>query len=241
MKPLTIQAILSLLFVCSLYSKPFHVVIDPGHGGTLVKGKNDGSQGSHGASHNNAKVTLKDGSLVLEKDIVLEYAKALKQELEKFKEIEVTLTRSPRAYVVADDHFAWQYTHFVNPYIKRDIVLANHIVKSLEIAFKPFGGKASKNRVFNDTIEPSNDHGLAKGTLIDGIRGIGYARMDTHLFNAAVVLVEVEFLDTKNYSEFLTGENKEKVKNQAARYMASAINDYKKAQVLLEKPVPFRK
>jgi len=240
-----------------------------------VKGKNDGSQGSHGASHNNAKVTLKDGSLVLEKDIVLEYAKALKQELEKFKEIEVTLTRSddsspsammraaiavekqadvflslhfnsgggkgPRAYVVADDHFAWQYTHFVNPYIKRDIVLANHIVKSLEIAFKPFGGKASENRVFNDTIEPSNDHGLAKGTLIDGIRGIGYARMDTHLFNAAVVLVEVEFLDTKNYSEFLTGENKEKVKNQAARYMASAINDYKKAQVLLEKPVPFRK
>ena len=148
--------------------------------------------------------------------------------------------KGPRAYVVSDDHFAWQYIHFVNPYIQRDIVLATHMVKSLEIAFKPFGGEPSKIKVFNDTVEPSNDHGLGKGTLIDGIRGIGYARMDPHLFNAAVVLLEIEFLDTKDYSEFLTGKEKEKVKQQAVLYMAKAINDYKKAQVLIKEPVPAR-
>lgn len=272
--------LLTFLFSSLLQAEPkkektFHVVIDPGHGGELVKGRNDGSQGSHGASYNNAEVKLKDGTVVLEKDIVLEYAKALKTELEKIKNVEVTLTRSddsspsammraaiavekqadvflclhfnsgggkgPRAYVVADDHFAWQYVHFVNPYITRDIVLATHIVKSLELAFKPFGGKKSKIRVYNDTVEPRNDHGLGKGNLIDGIRTIGYARIDSHLYNAAVVLLEVEFLDTKNYSEFLTGKEKDKVKLQAARYMAKAIEDYKKAQVLIEKPIPARR
>jgi len=256
-------------------AKIFRVVIDPGHGGKLVKGKNDGTQESHGVSHNNAKVTLKNGTVVLEKDIVLEYAKALESALAKYENIEVTLTRNddsspsammraaiaveqqadiflslhfnsgggkgPRAYVVSDDHFAWQYIHFVNPYIQRDIVLATHLVKSLELAFKPFGGKKSKTRVFNDSVEPSNDYGLGKGNLIDGIRGIGYARMDTHLFNAAVVLLEIEFLDTKNYSEFLTGKEKDKVMQQAATYLARAINDYKKAQVLIKKPIPARK
>ena len=255
--------------------KVFRVVIDPGHGGKLVKGKNDGSQGSHGVSHNNAKVKLKDGTVVLEKDIVLEYAKALKTELEKYKNIEVTLTRDddsspsammraaiavekqadvflclhfnsgggkgPRAYVVSDDHFAWQYVHFVNPYITRDIVLAKHMVKSLELAFKPFGGKESKVKVFNDTVEPSNDYGLGKGNLIDGIRTIGYARIDSHLYNAAVVLLEIEFLDTKGYSEFLTGKDREKVMKQAALYMAKSIDDYKKVQVLIEKPIPARR
>jgi len=277
MKTNLFLALLTFTFSALLHAKPdkiFRVVIDPGHGGKLVKGKNDGTQESHGVSHNNAKVTLKDGTVILEKDLVLEYAKALKAELGKYKNIEVTLTRDddsspsammraaiaveqqadvflslhfnsgggkgPRAYVVSDDHFAWQYIHFVNPYIQRDIVLANHIVKSLEIAFKPFGGKKSKIKVFNDTVEPRNDHGLGKGNLIDGIRSIGYARMDTHLYNAAVVLLEIEFLDTKNYSEFLTGKEKEKAMQQAALYMAKAINDYKKAQVLIEKPIPAR-
>ena len=267
------------LFLSSLLhaktDKVFRVVIDPGHGGKLVKGRNDGTQGSHGVSHNNAQVTLKDGSVVLEKDLVLEYAKALKIALEKYDNIEVTLTRDddsspsammraaiaveqqadvflslhfnsgggkgPRAYVVADDHFAWQYIHFVNPYIKRDIVLATHMVKSLELAFKPFGGKKSDIRVFNDTVEPDQSNGLGKGNLIDGIRSIGYARMDTHMFNAAVVLLEIEFLDTEGYSEFLTGKDKAKVMQQAVAYMASSINAYKKAQVLIKEPIPARR
>ena len=142
---------------------------------------------------------------------------------------------------MADDHYAWQYIHFVNPYIKKNIVLAEHIVKSLEIAFKPFGGEKSKIKVFNDTIEPSNDNGLGKGNLIDGIRSIGYARMDPHLYNAAVVLLEIEFLDTKNYSEFITGKNKEKVMQQAVLYMARALDDYRKAQVLIKEPIPARR
>lgn len=255
--------------------KLFKVVIDPGHGGKYIKGKNDGSTGSHGASYNNASVKLPDGSTVLEKDICLEYAKALRDALADDKSIQVTLTRGgdtsisammraaiaveqqadiylsihfnsgggkgPRAYVVSQDHPAWEYTHFTNPYIKRDIVLGNHLVKSLELAFKPFGGQPSAVKVFNDSISPSHDHGLGKGNLIDGIRSIGYARMDTHLFNAAVVLLEVEFLDTKGYSEFLTGSQREQVKQAAAAYMATAIKDYQKAQVLLDKPVPSRK
>lgn len=272
---LTLFTLLITSLLNAKTDKIFRVVIDPGHGGKLVKGKNDGTQGSHGVSHNNAQVKLKDGTVVLEKDIVLDYAKALKTALEKYENIKVTLTRDddsspsammraaiavdqqadvflslhfnsgggkgPRAYVVSDDHFAWQYIHFVNPYITRDIVLATHMVKSLELAFKPFGGKKSKTRVFNDTLEPSNDHGLGKGNLIDGIRSIGYARMDTHMFNAAVVLLEIEFLDTKNYSEFLTGKDKTKVMQQAAAYMASSINAYKKAQVLIKEPIPARR
>ncbi len=70
------------------------MVIDPGHGGKLEKGRNDGTQASHGVSHNNASAKLKDGTIILEKDLVLEYAKALKVALAKYENIEVTLTRT---------------------------------------------------------------------------------------------------------------------------------------------------
>jgi len=228
--------------------KLFKVVIDPGHGGKYIKGKNDGSTGSHGASYNNAaddksiQVTLTRGGDT-SISAMMRAAIAVEQQADIYLSIHFNSGggKGPRAYVVSQDHPAWEYTHFTNPYIKRDIVLGNHLVKSLELAFKPFGGQPSAVKVFNDSISPSHDHGLGKGNLIDGIRSIGYARMDTHLFNAAVVLLEVEFLDTKGYSEFLTGSQREQVKQAAAAYMATAIKDYQKAQVLLDKPVPSRK
>ena len=274
---ITILLIFSLQFLFISISKAqlFKVVIDPGHGGQLVKGRNDGSQESHGASHNNATVKKEDGSLVYEKDIALAYAKALKEQLLKYKVFDVTLTRDddsspsammraaiavekqadvylslhfnagggkgPRAYVVAEDHQKWEYIHYLNPYVKRDAALARSLVISLEKAFQPYGGQVSPTKVFNDTHSPTNDHGLGKGNLKDGIRTIGYARMDTHLFNAAVVLLEIEFLNTKNYSEFLIGKNKDKVQHAAVAFMARAIYDYKQARVKIIKPVKARR
>ncbi len=47
------------------------IVIDPGHGGKNIKGKTDGSQGSAGASWNNA-TAAKYG--ILEKDLCLQYS-----------------------------------------------------------------------------------------------------------------------------------------------------------------------
>lgn len=206
----------------------FTVMVDAGHGGELRKGVTDGSQESHGASHNNA--TAKGG--VLEKDLALDYSRAIAGELRKIPGWHGVMTREedrsvsalqraalgveeradvflsihfnagggqgPRAYVVAEDHAKWEYMHFVNPYIRRDAELARRLVVGLEEGFAKFGVKPSAEKVFNDTSNPTKDNGL--GT---GIRTIGYARMDTHLYNAAVVLLEVEFLDNAGTTAWL--------------------------------------
>ncbi len=251
-------------------SKPFVVVIDPGHGGTLIAGRNDGSQASHGVSHNNASVRTRDGRLVLEKDICLAYALALQSELQQQPNTRVILTRAddsspsammraamaveaqadvflslhfnsgggkgPRAYVVAEDHARWEYFHFTNPYVKRDTAFGEQMVIALEQAFAPYGGQRSATRVFNDTHSPTVSHGLGKGNLKDGIRNIGYARMDTHLMNAAVVLLEIEFLDTPGYSEFLTGPQSAEVRQRAVSYMSQALMNYREQRKLIRSP-----
>ena len=56
---------LVLFFGASLVFAGFTVVIDPGHGGTLVPGKSDSSQEGDGASWNNAHSATKK---LLEKD-----------------------------------------------------------------------------------------------------------------------------------------------------------------------------
>jgi len=81
-----------VFFSLSLNAAPFKVVIDPGHGGVLKKGVNDGTDRSHGASYNNAKGKTAKGE-VLEKDLALKYSRALAAELRKLPETEVFLTR----------------------------------------------------------------------------------------------------------------------------------------------------
>jgi N-acetylmuramoyl-L-alanine amidase len=133
----------------------------------------------------------------------------------------------PRAYVVAEDHSQWEYFHFHNPYVKRDAYLAESLVEALEKKFAAYGGKSSATKVYNDTQAPTNDHGLGKGSLKDGIRNIGYARMDSHLYNAAVVLLEVEFMDTLTVAKWLLGPKQDEVMNAAAEGLTKSLLEYR--------------
>lgn len=231
------------------------VVIDPGHGGSRQAGVNDGSQASHGASHNNAAITI-GRQKFYEKDLTLSYSTALATELKK-RGIRVALTRtddsSPsaiqraatavenhadvflsihfngggghgaRSYIVAEDHARWEYMHFTNPYHQRDAALGKALCLGLDRAFSPFGGKPSATKVFNDTKYPKPANGYGSGNLKDGIRSIGYARMDPHLHQAAVVLLEVEFLDNPAVARFLTTE---KGKKAAVTAMADTLQNW---------------
>jgi len=257
MKAIT-PLLLSLLFMMKMSA--YTIVIDPGHGGERVKGVNDGSQHSHGASYNNATARSSHGP-VLEKDLALEYSLALKAELEKTPGTNVILTRDrdvsmaammraaiavqakadvflsihfngggatgARAYVVAEDHERWEYMHFANPYIKRDIALSKQLTTALDRVFAGYGGKPSATKVFNDTKYPTKSHGLGNGNLKDGIRSIGYARMDTHLYQAAVVLLEVEFLDNPATVSWLLGPQKATVKQSAVKALAATLHEWK--------------
>lgn len=237
------------------------VVIDPGHGGTLQPGVNDGTQASHGSSHNNATARLPGGRTVLEKDLALEFARELRDELMRAEGFKVTLTRDAdvsvsamkrasiaveqsadvflsihfnagggsgcRAYVVAEDHRGWEYLHFFNPYVKRDAALGELLVASVEKAWLPYGMKPSTTKVFNDGRQPTRDHGLGKGNLKDGIRSIGYTRIDTHLYNAAIVLLEVEFLDNAESTGWILGPKRSEVRRAWALHVAAGLSAWK--------------
>ena len=248
------------------------VVIDPGHGGTLELGVNDGTQASHGSSHNNAAARLPGGRTVLEKDLALEFARELRDELMRGEGFRVVLTRDAdvsvaamkrasvaveesadvflsihfnagggsgcRAYVVAEDHRGWEYLHFFNPYVKRDAALGELLVAAVEKAWMPFGMKPSSTKVFNDGRQPTRDHGLGKGNLKDGIRSIGYARVDTHLFNAAVVLLEVEFLDNPATTGWLLGAKRNEARAAWARQVAAGLRAWKGQAAAFRAPAP---
>ena len=265
-KTLLLGIFFSALFP-TVQSKPYTVVIDPGHGGGMTVGLNDGSQRSHGASHNNA--TAPDGAE--EKVLTLTYGKALQHALTQ-RGVRAVLTRKedrsmsammraalavevqadvflslhfnansagtgkkntslpsgPRAYIVSSNHLQWEYFHFTNPYQERDVALAELLVTSLEKAFAPFGGKPSETKVFHDTRLPTKKGTLGLGNLKDGIRSIGYARMDTHLYNSAVVLLEIEFLDNPAVTHWLLGPQRDTVMNRAAGFLADALLRWKK-------------
>lgn len=238
-------------------AQPMVVVIDPGHGGAREAGINDGTQQSHGSSHNNTSARLPDGSTVPEKDLALEYARELQRELAGRRGFRPVLTRTEdvsvsamkraatavdeqadvflsvhfnaggghgcRAYIVAEDHRTWEYLHFFNPYVKRDAALGELLVASVEKAWSGYGMKPSPTKVYNDGREPTRDHGLGRGNLKDGIRSIGYARVDTHLFNCAVVLLEVEFLDNPGSTRWLLGPKRDEVRRAWAVRMADGL------------------
>lgn len=236
-------------------AQPFTVVIDPGHGGKRVVGVNDGSQASHGASHNNASVTV-EGKVFYEKDLALSYSTFLAHHLVA-RGMTVRMTRKEdrsvsammraaiavenqadvflaihfnagggegaRAYVVAEDHVRWEYLHFFNPYLERDAALGRELVLGLDEAFRAFGGRGSEKKVFVDTRFPAKSAAagaLGLGNLKDGIRTIGYARLDPHLYRAAVVLLEVEFMDEPQRARWLISRDAHEA---AARALGQAL------------------
>jgi len=131
-----------------------------------------------------------------------------------------------RGYIVSRDHPHWEFMHFVNPYAERDRAFSDLVVKNVAAALQPFGGNPSKAK----TVGDSKGDG---GHLKDGIRTLGFARQDTHLYQAVVMLLEVEFIDNPKVVSWLLGsETREQAKQAVANSIVTAICDH------LEKDIP---
>jgi len=233
--PLLIFCLSSLLS----FADPI-IVIDPGHGGKLEKNKSDGSQKGDGSSWNNATAA---GIGHLEKDLALNYSQSIARALATSPRAQklgakAILTRNTdkhvssmgRAAVAVENsariflsvHFNphWEYMHFLNPYIERDRTFSDLVVKKVATALKPFGGNPAKAK----TVGDSKTDG---GHLKDGIRTLGFARQDTHLYQAVVMLLEVEFIDNPKVSKWLLGdENYVKARDAVAAAVVDAICDH---------------
>jgi N-acetylmuramoyl-L-alanine amidase len=232
----------------------FTVVIDPGHGGTHIAGKSDSTQEGDGASWNNARTATKK---LFEKDLTLSYALAAKQAFERSDrardlKIRVVLTRDrdvhlsameraavavresadillsihfnaangkaegTRAFFVSADHPDWEFMHFSNPYEGRDRRFCEMVCQQVAGALQPFGGKPEKRMVYGDVRDRK-----------DGLRLLGFARQDTHLHNAAISLLEIEFIDNPAVEAWLVSDaNKVNVERAAAEGIVNATCDW---------------
>ncbi len=125
-----------------------------------------------------------------------------------------------RGYIVSKDHPHWEYMHFLNPYADRDRAFSERVVKEVATALKPFGGDPKKASTRGDSKHDG-------GHLKDGIRTLGFARQDTHLFQAVIMLLEVEFIDNPKVAKWLLGEETRDTARQAvAKAVVKAICDH---------------
>jgi len=238
--------------LCGPVAGEFTVVIDPGHGGQRIPGKSDGSLGGDGSSHNKAISALERR---LEKDMTLDFslaaARALRESprAKKIGGVDVVLTREDdrhvaammraaiatqnsadvflsihfnsfngrtegtRAYYCAEDHPRWEYMHFTNPYLKRDKAFSLGVAREVAAALKPLGGSGQAGAHGDDSL------------LKDGNRVLGFARLDTHMRNAAVSLLEVEFIDNPKVEAWLLRDY-EKSQKVVGEAIAKAVCDY---------------
>ena len=232
----------------------FVVVIDPGHGGTAIAGKSDSTQEGDGASWNNARTA---SGKYLEKELTLSYSLAIKRAFAadaRAKElgIKVVLTRETdvhlsameraavavresadvmlsvhfnaangkaegtRVYYSSADHPDWEYMHFANAYEARDRKFCDLVGLHVANAFQPFGGKPEKRLTAGDVKDRK-----------DGLRLLGFVRQDTHMRNAAVGLLEVEFIDNPAVEVWLVSDaNKAKVEQAAAEGVVRAVCEW---------------
>ena len=131
-----------------------------------------------------------------------------------------------RGYIVSKEHPHWEYMHFVNPYADRDRAFSELVTKKVATALQPFGANPAKVKTVGDGKHDG-------GHLKDGIRAIGFARQDTHLYQAVVMLLEVEFIDNpKVASWLLSPENRDKARQAVAQAVVESICDH------LEKDTP---
>ena len=244
--------LLVLFTAChSLFAEGFTVVIDPGHGGAPITGKSDSTQEGDGSSWNNAKSA---SGKYLEKDLTLSYSLAIKRAFETSEKaralkIRVVLTRETdihlsameraavavresadvllsihfnaanrnaegtRAYYSSAEHPAWEYMHFTNPYAERDKRFGELLAGEVAQAFQPFGGKPEKRLVVADADDRK-----------DGLRILGYTRQDTHMRNAALSLLEVEFIDNPAVDAWLLSDmNKHRTEQAFGEAVVRAI------------------
>ena len=125
-----------------------------------------------------------------------------------------------RGYICSEDHPHWEYMHFINPYADRDRAFSDLVVKKVANALQPFGADPTKAKTIGDSKHDG-------GHLKDGIRTLGFARQDTHLYQAVVMLLEVEFIDNPKISQWLLGpETRDKARQAVAAAIVTAICDH---------------
>ncbi len=249
-----LAAILCLVGASSLAFAGVTVVIDAGHGGAAVAGKSDSTQEGDGASWNNAHSASRK---YLEKELTLSFARAIKQAIEaspqaRALQMRVMMTRDSdvhlsameraavavresadvllsihfnaangkaegtRAFYCGAEHPAWQFMHFTNAYEARDKRFCEALAAEVALALAPFGGKPDKRLVQSDAIDRK-----------DGLRILGYARQDTHLRNASLGLLEVEFIDNPEVEKWLlSDENKAKTEQATGEAVARVLCEW---------------
>jgi len=121
-----------------------------------------------------------------------------------------------RTFFVAADHPDWEFMHFTNAYEARDRRFSELICQQVANALQPFGGKPEKRTTHGDVRDRK-----------DGLRLLGFARQDTHLHNAAMGLLEVEFIDNPAVEAWLVSDaNKVNVERAVAEAIVNATCDW---------------
>ncbi len=125
-----------------------------------------------------------------------------------------------RAYYCSADHPEWEYVHFVNPYADRDRAFAERVVKNISGSLELYGAKPELAKVFGDSRHDG-------GHLKDGLRVLGYARQDSHLHKAVIILLEIEFIDNPEVAAWLLSpENRNHTRKATAAALTTAICDH---------------
>ena len=125
-----------------------------------------------------------------------------------------------KAYICSETHPAWEYLHFSNPYAKEDREFAERLVREVAEALSHFGGDPSKAKVFGDRKGDGGD-------LKDGLRVLGFARQDTHLYQSVMTLLEVEFIDNPKVESWLLHDDTRELARKAVAYaVVKAVCDH---------------
>jgi N-acetylmuramoyl-L-alanine amidase len=249
-------AVVALVFALALLAHAGPViVIDPGHGGEYIAGKSDSTQEGDGASYNNTqtasrKYLEKELTLAYAKAVQKaletdEKAKALGVKVVLTRDVDKHLSAMERAAVavresaavflsihfnasmnhraegtrmffVSEAHPDWEFMHFTNQYEARDRRFCDMVCTATAGALQPFGGKPQGRMVYGDVRDRK-----------DGLRMLGFARIDTHLHNATMGLLEVEFMDNPAVEAWLlSDENKARAEKATGEAVAKAIVEW---------------
>ena len=125
-----------------------------------------------------------------------------------------------RAYICSEQHPEWEYMHFVNPYVKQDREFAQRLIDHVAKSLAPFGGNPEKRGVNGDRRGDG-------GHLRDGLRVLGFARQDTHLYGSVLCLLEVEFIDNPKVEAWLLDpRQRDAVRKAFARALVDAVCEH---------------
>ncbi len=152
-------------------------------------------------------------------------AVAVQQSADVFISLHFNASGSHRAhgtkvFISSEKHPYWEYVNFNNPYAKEDRAFAHQLADAVAGALEPFGGDPENRYVHGDS---KGDGGFFK----DGLRMLGYARQDSHLYQAVMNLIEIEFIDNPRVESWLLSEETRPLARKAvALSMVDAICDH---------------